>query len=397
MVFFVLVIFLGSFYLVNLILAVVTMAYEEQNQATIAEIEAKEKKFQEALEMLRKEQEVLTALGIDTASLHSHNGSPLASKNSSLAPGRRRASHGSVFHFRAPGQDVSFHDGITDDGVFHGDHESRRGSLLLSKVVGPPGPLPQTPSIGSGHGEEGHPMLTTSELVPGATEVPQAFDAGQKKTLLSAEYLNEPFRVQRAMSVVSIMTSVIEELEDSQQRCPPCLTTLAQKYLIWKCCPTWVKLKTVLYGLVTDPFAELAITFCIVVNTVFMAMEHHGMSSAFETMLHVGNIVFTIFFTAEMVFKIIAFDPYYYFQKRWNIFDCVIVTVSLLELSVAKKGSLSVLRTFRLATQELPIRLFCRLFSRLSPRTPPAGELPLFKVLLTQCLQATHSEQSCIC
>lgn len=58
MIFFVLVIFLGSFYLVNLILAVVTMAYEEQNQATIDEIEAKERKFQEALEMLRKEEEV---------------------------------------------------------------------------------------------------------------------------------------------------------------------------------------------------------------------------------------------------------------------------------------------------------------------------------------------------
>ncbi|MBZ3883325.1 Sodium channel protein type 10 subunit alpha [Sciurus carolinensis] len=383
MVFFVLVIFLGSFYLVNLILAVVTMAYEEQNQATIAEIEAKEKKFQEALEMLRKEQEVLTALGIDTASLHSHDGSPLPSKNASerrhrikpkvsegstddnrspqsepynqrrmvrgsgLTSGRRRASHGSMFPFRAPGRDVSFPDGITDDGVFQGDHESRRGSLLLNKVVGQQGPLPQPPSLGSGHGEEGYSMLPTSELVPGATEVP-VFDAGQKKTFLSAEYLNEPFRVQRAMSVVSIMTSVIEELEDSQQRCPPCLTSLAQKYLIWECCPTWVKLKTALFGLVTDPFAELTITLCIVVNTVFMAMEHHGMSTAFETMLHVGNIIFTIFFTAEMVFKIIAFDPYYYFQKRWNIFDCVIVTVSLLELSVAKKGSLSVLRTFRL-------------------------------------------------
>lgn len=69
------------------------------------------------------------------------------------------------------------------------------------------------------------------------------------------------------------------------------MTTLAQKYLIWECCPTWVKLKTVLYGLVTDPFAELTITFCIVVNTVFMAMEHHGMSPGFETMLHIGNIV----------------------------------------------------------------------------------------------------------
>lgn len=64
MIFFVIVIFLGSFYLVNLILAVVTMAYEEQNQATIDEIEAKEKKFQEALELLRKEQEVGAEWGV---------------------------------------------------------------------------------------------------------------------------------------------------------------------------------------------------------------------------------------------------------------------------------------------------------------------------------------------
>lgn len=49
-----------------------------------------------------------------------------------------------------------------------------------------------------------------------------------------------------------------------------------------------------------------------------------------------------------MVFKIIAFDPYYYFQKRWNIFDCIIVTVSLVELAIAKKGSMAVLRSFRL-------------------------------------------------
>lgn len=58
--------------------------------------------------------------------------------------------------------------------------------------------------------------------------------------------------------------------------------------------------------------------------------------------------VFTVFFTAEMVFKIIAFDPYYSFQKRWNIFDGIIVTVSLIELGAVKKGSLSVLWTFHL-------------------------------------------------
>ena len=58
MVFFVVVIFLGSFYLVNLILAVVAMAYEEQNQATIQEAWQKEKEFQLAMERLKREAQV---------------------------------------------------------------------------------------------------------------------------------------------------------------------------------------------------------------------------------------------------------------------------------------------------------------------------------------------------
>ncbi|XP_060036403.1 sodium channel protein type 10 subunit alpha isoform X2 [Erinaceus europaeus] len=288
MVFFVLVIFLGSFYLVNLILAVVTMAYEEQNQATLDEIEAKEKKFQEALEMLRKEQEVLEALRIDTASLHSHSGSPPVFKSASERKHRMKP---------------KLSEGSTDDSK-----------------------SPQSESYNQRR---------------------MASDPGQK-TFLSAEYLNEPFRVKRALSVVSIMTSVLEELEESERRCPPCFTSLAKKYLIWECTPAWLTFKNALLEVVTDPFAELTITLCIVVNTVFMAMEHHGMSSGFVTMFQIGNYVFTAFFTAEMILKVIAFDPYYYFQKKWNIFDCIIVTVSLMELGMAKKGSLSVLRTFRL-------------------------------------------------
>lgn len=57
MIFFVLVIFVGSFYLVNLILAVVAMAYEEQNQATIEEAQQKEAEFKAMLEQLKKQQE----------------------------------------------------------------------------------------------------------------------------------------------------------------------------------------------------------------------------------------------------------------------------------------------------------------------------------------------------
>lgn len=57
MIFFVLVIFLGSFYLINLILAVVAMAYEEQSQATIKEARQKEEEFQDMLEQLKRQQE----------------------------------------------------------------------------------------------------------------------------------------------------------------------------------------------------------------------------------------------------------------------------------------------------------------------------------------------------
>ncbi|OWK02576.1 hypothetical protein Celaphus_00010259, partial [Cervus elaphus hippelaphus] len=234
MIFFVLVIFLGSFYLVNLILAVVTMAYEEQNQATIDEIEAKEKKYQETLEILRAEQEVLAALGVDTASLQSHNGSPLASKTASERKHRMksRVSEGSTDdnkslqsesynqHRMAPGRDISFPDGVTDDGVFPGDRESHHGSLLMLRGAGQQGPLPRSPlpqtlNRGSGRGEDGAPKMTTGELAPGVIEVP-AFDAGQK-TFLTADYLNEPFRVQRAMSVVSIMTSVLEANQEVEE------------------------------------------------------------------------------------------------------------------------------------------------------------------------------------
>lgn len=64
--------------------------------------------------------------------------------------------------------------------------------------------------------------------------------------------------------------------------------------------------------------------------------------------------VFTGIFTAEMIFKVIALDPYYYFQQGWNIFDSIIVILSLMELGLSSMGNLSVLRSFRLV-----MILFC--------------------------------------
>jgi len=49
-----------------------------------------------------------------------------------------------------------------------------------------------------------------------------------------------------------------------------------------------------------------------------------------------------------MFAKLVAMDPYYYFQEGWNIFDGFIVSLSLMELGLADVEGLSVLRSFRL-------------------------------------------------
>lgn len=81
------------------------------------------------------------------------------------------------------------------------------------------------------------------------------------------------------------------ELEESQRKCPPCWYKFANTFLIWECCPLWLKIKHIVYLIVMDPFVDLAITICIVLNTLFMAMEHDPMTPHFQDVLATGNLV----------------------------------------------------------------------------------------------------------
>lgn len=60
------------------------------------------------------------------------------------------------------------------------------------------------------------------------------------------------------------------------------------------CCinyDSWLSLQNVLYKVVKDPLFELFITLCIVLNTTFLALEHHGMSETVRSVLDIGNKV----------------------------------------------------------------------------------------------------------
>ena len=44
---------------------------------------------------------------------------------------------------------------------------------------------------------------------------------------------------------------------------------------IWDCCTLWLKVSEGMAYLVFDPFTELTITLCIVINVIFMALDHY--------------------------------------------------------------------------------------------------------------------------
>ena len=62
---------------------------------------------------------------------------------------------------------------------------------------------------------------------------------------------------------------------------------------VWDCCWCWNRIQEIFALIVFDPFMELFITLCIVVNTLFMAMDHHDMDPDFDKVLKAGNYVST--------------------------------------------------------------------------------------------------------
>ncbi|XP_048200215.1 sodium channel protein type 1 subunit alpha isoform X5 [Perognathus longimembris pacificus] len=436
MIFFVLVIFLGSFYLINLILAVVAMAYEEQNQATLEEAEQKEAEFQQMLEQLKKQQEAAQQAAATTASEHSREpsaagrlsdssseASKLSSKSAKERRNRRkkrkqkeqsggeekdedefhksesedsirrkgfrlsiegnrltyekryssphqsllsirgslfsprRNSRTSLFSFRGRAKDVGSENDFADDehSTFE-DNESRRDSLFVPRRHGERrnSNLSQTSrssrmlAVFPANGKMHSTVDCNGVVSLGTTTETEMRKRRSSSFHVSMDFLEDPSQRQRAMSIASILTNTVEELEESRQKCPPCWYKFSNIFLIWDCSPYWLKVKHIVNLVVMDPFVDLAITICIVLNTLFMAMEHYPMTVHFNHVLTVGNLVFTGIFTAEMFLKIIAMDPYYYFQEGWNIFDGFIVTLSLVELGLANVEGLSVLRSFRL-------------------------------------------------
>ena len=86
----------------------------------------------------------------------------------------------------------------------------------------------------------------------------------------------------------------------------------------------------------------------IVLNSLSMAIEYHGQPQALTNALEYSNFVFIGIFVLEMILKVFSDGYLNYIKNAYNLFDSVIVLMSIIELQESQSSGLSVLRTFRL-------------------------------------------------
>ncbi|XP_076332242.1 sodium channel protein para-like isoform X5 [Tachypleus tridentatus] len=328
MLFFVLIIFLGSFYLVNLILAIVAMSYDDLQKA-----EEKEAAAEEAAIAAEEAERIVEEEG-----------------GNEEKPGGAVVKSPSDFSCR------SYELFVGQDKMAEEKDMKERASIKSAEGDS----VCEQKSWLSGKVRKDATMEGDDCLAKNKHQENPFVEPCQHQTLVDMKdvmVLNDIIeqaagRQSKANERVSIYYFPTEKEEQEKiklrERCVAQCLKCVDIFCVWDCCWCWIRFQEFVSLIVFDPFMELFITLCIVVNTLFMAMDHDNMDTEFENVLKKGNYFFTATFAIEAGLKLIAVSPKTYFREGWNIFDFIIVALSLLELTLEGVQGLSVLRSFRL-------------------------------------------------
>uniref|UniRef100_A0ACB8G1E4 Sodium channel protein type 1 subunit alpha n=1 Tax=Sphaerodactylus townsendi TaxID=933632 RepID=A0ACB8G1E4_9SAUR len=95
------------------------------------------------------------------------------------------------------------------------------------------------------------------------------------------------------------------------------------------------KFQGVVFDFVTRQVFDITIMILICLNMVTMMVETDDQSDEMENILYRINLIFIVMFTGECVLKLISLR-YYYFTIGWNIFDFVVVILSIVGMFLAE-------------------------------------------------------------
>jgi hypothetical protein len=100
---------------------------------------------------------------------------------------------------------------------------------------------------------------------------------------------------------------------------------------------------------VNSPIFNALIMLIILLNTLVLSLDKYPeFEGDTAEVLGVVNTVFTIIFTLEVVLKLLGLGVRGYAADKFNLFDALIVVISIAEMFAAEGGPLSALRAFRL-------------------------------------------------
>ncbi|CAF4713197.1 unnamed protein product [Rotaria sp. Silwood1] len=320
--YFVAVVFFGSFYLVNLILAIVSMSYLEQQKIVVADNEEREKrKIEDELQFQNEE-----AQRVSDAHAHSHVDHDQYVENAlSFQDSNRQISHTSISIEDKQNEKKNDLNNIQSFQAIFSDQTLQNSTDDEKKRQ-------QTSGISYLSDQNQNNSDSTILL----------YQSGAHLKCAPITAILPANKLDRA--------NVRSKSMDTTNTCGRLFVKLLRIY----CCewshesPIFQKFQDAVAIFILDAFMDLFITICIILNTLFMALDQPGQSEKMTRILTAGNYFFTSIFTIECVLKLIALTPVKYLKNGWNVFDLLIVIISVVELGLANIKGLNVLRSLRL-------------------------------------------------
>ena len=89
------------------------------------------------------------------------------------------------------------------------------------------------------------------------------------------------------------------------------------------------KPQAIVFGIVTNKKFDMIIMLFIGLNMLAMTLDHYHQNEMWSFALDNLNMGFIVIFSAECILKIFALRLYY-FKEPWNMFDFVVVILSIL-------------------------------------------------------------------